>query len=60
MKISAPLFNKIIENNKIIKGRLTFNKTDLEGLYLALKKDNNRLKKKQAHQCFLKVFGISL
>ena len=50
MKISAPLFNKIIENNKIIKGRLTFNKTDLEGLYLALKKDNNRLKKKQAHQ----------
>ena len=50
MKISASFFNKIIENNKIIKGRLTFNKADLEGLYLALKKDNNRLKKKQARQ----------
>ena len=48
MKISASFFNEIIEKNKIIKGRLTFNKTDLEGLYLALEKDNNRLKKKQA------------
>ena len=50
MKISATFFNKIIKNNKIVKGRLNFNKTDLEGLYFALEKDNNRLKKKQAHQ----------
>ena len=48
MKISSSYLNEIIEKNKIIKGRLTFNKTDLEGLYLALEKDNNRLKKKQA------------
>ena len=44
--MSTPLFNEIIEKNKIIKGRLSFKKNDLEKLYLALKKDNNSLKKK--------------
>ena len=50
MKKVAPLFNEILENNKLIKGRLTCNKSDLEKLYLALEKDINRLKKTQAHQ----------
>ena len=46
----AQLFDKILEKNQLIKGRLNFNKTDLEKLYRSLEKDNNRLKKKQAHQ----------
>ena len=48
--MSAQLFNEILEKNQLIKGRLNFNKTDLEKLYQALEKDNNRLKKKQARQ----------
>ena len=48
--MSAKLFDKILENNQFIKGRLNFNKTELEKLYRALEKDNNRLKKKQARQ----------
>ena len=48
--MSAPLFKNILEKNKAIKGRLTFNKKDLEELYLALQKDNNRLKKTYAFQ----------
>ncbi len=48
--MSAQLFNEIIEKNQLIKGRLNFNKADLEKLYRALEKDNNRLKKKQARQ----------
>ena len=47
MKIAAPSFSEIIEKNKIIKGRLSFEEEDLEGLYLSLIKDNNRLKKQQ-------------
>ena len=48
--MSTPLFNDIIEKNKIIKGRLSFKKNDLEKLYLSLKKDNNSLKKKLVYQ----------
>ena len=48
--MSTPLFNDIIEKNKIIKGRLSFKKNDLEKLYLALKKDNNSLKKNLVYQ----------
>ena len=48
--MSAQLFNEILEKNQLIKGRLNFNKIDLEKLYQALEKDNNRLKKKQARQ----------
>jgi len=44
------LFDEILEKNQLVKGRLNFNKTDLEKLYRALEKDNNRLKKKQAHK----------
>ena len=48
--MSIPLFDKILEKNQLVKGRLNFNKADLEKLYRALEKDNNRLKKKQARQ----------
>ena len=48
--MSAQLFDEILEKNKLINGRLNFNMTDLETLYRALEKDNNRLKKKQARQ----------
>ena len=48
--MSAQLFDEILEKNQLIKGRLNFNKIDLEKLYQALEKDNNRLKKKQARQ----------
>ena len=48
--MSAQLFNEILEKNQLIKGRLNFNKRDLETLYQALEKDNNRMKKKQARQ----------
>ena len=44
--MSTPSFDEILEKNKIIKGRLSFKKNDLEKLYLTLKKDNNSLKKK--------------
>ena len=37
----AQLFDEILEKNKLIKGRMNFNKTDLEKLYRALEKDNN-------------------
>ena len=50
MKMSTALFDKILENNLLIKGRLNFKKADLEKLYRALKKDNESLKKKRAHQ----------
>ena len=48
--MSTQLFDEILEKNQLVKGRLNFNKTDLEKLYRALEKDNNRLKKKQARQ----------
>ena len=48
--MSAQLFDEIIEKHQLIKGRLSFNTTELETLYRALEKDNNRLKKKQARQ----------
>ena len=46
----APLFNEILEKNQLIKGRLNVNQTDLEKLYQALKKDSERLKRKQIRQ----------
>ena len=48
--MSTQLFDEILEKNQLVKGRLNFNRTDLEKLYRALEKDNNRLKKKQARQ----------
>ena len=48
--MSTQLFDEILEKNQLVKGRLNFNKTDLEKLYRALEKDNNRLKKKQTRQ----------
>ena len=48
--MSTPSFDEILEKNKIIKGRLSFKKNDLEKLYLSLKKDNNSLKKKLVYQ----------
>ncbi|MBC8256780.1 MAG: hypothetical protein H8E85_05660 [Candidatus Marinimicrobia bacterium] len=46
----APLFNEILENNQLIKGRLNVNRGDLEKLYQALQKDSDRLKRKQIRQ----------
>ena len=48
--MSTQLFDEILEKNQLVKGRLNFNKADLEKLYRALEKDNNRLKKTQARQ----------
>ena len=48
--MSTQLFDEILEKNQLVKGRLNLNKADLEKLYRALEKDNNRLKKKQARQ----------
>ena len=45
--MSAQLFNEILEKNQLIKGRLNYNKKDLEKLYRALEKDKEGLKKKQ-------------
>ncbi len=45
-----PLFNEILENNQLIKGRLNVNRGDLEKLYRALQKDSDRLKRKQIRQ----------
>ena len=46
----APLFNEILENNQLIKGRLNANQADLEKLYQTLQKDSDRLKRKQIRQ----------
>ena len=50
MKISEPLFDEILENNQLIRGRLNLKKHDLEKLYKVLGKKNDMLKKKLAHQ----------
>ena len=50
MKISEPLFDEILENNQLIKGRLRLKKHDLEKLYKVLGKKNDMLEKKLAHQ----------
>ena len=41
----TPLIKEILENNKLIKGRLNANQTDLEKLYQALHKDSYSLKR---------------
>ena len=48
--MSAQLFDEILEKNKLVKGRLSLKRIDLEKLYRSLQRDNNRLKKKQARQ----------
>ena len=48
--MSAQLFDEILEKNQLVNGRLNVNKTDLEKLYRALKKDKDGLKKKQERQ----------
>ena len=47
---SAPLFNKLLEINHLIKGRLNVKSKELEKLYKALQKDDDRLRKKQIRQ----------
>ena len=49
MKKSAPLFKEILETNHLIKGRLNIKYSELEKLYFALQKDDERLIKKQSH-----------
>jgi len=46
MEISAPLFNKILETNHLVKGRLHVKDSDLKKIYLALQKDDELLKNK--------------
>jgi len=46
---SAPLFNKILETNQLIKGRLNVNNSDLKKLYMALHKDDQHLRNKQSY-----------
>ena len=48
--MSAQLFDEILEKNQLVNGRLNVNKTDLEKLYRALKKDKDGLRKKQERQ----------
>ena len=50
MKISAPLFNKILETNHLIKGRLNVKNSELKKLFIALQKDDERLRNKQSRQ----------
>ena len=48
--MAIPSFNKILENNQLIKGRLNVKDSDLEYLYKILKKDNQLLKKRQLRE----------
>ena len=50
MEISLPLFNKILETNHLIKGRLGVKDSDLKRIYIALHKDDKRLRNKQSQQ----------
>ena len=40
MGISAPLFNKILKTNQLVKGRLNVKDSDLKKIYLTLQKDD--------------------
>ncbi len=46
MEISLPLFNKILETNHLVKGRLNVKDSDLKKIYLALQKDDELLENK--------------
>jgi len=48
--MSEPLFTKILENNQLINGRLNADSSDLEKLFMVLKKDSEKLIKKQNRQ----------
>ena len=49
MEISLPLFNKILETNHLVKGRLNVKDSDLKKIYLALQKDDEILGNKLSH-----------
>ncbi len=46
MKFSIPLFNEILKNNILIKGRLNIKNSELEKLYKSLVSDEKSLQKK--------------
>tara|TARA_Y100000588_G_scaffold355180_1_gene410146 strand:- start:64 stop:762 length:699 start_codon:yes stop_codon:yes gene_type:complete len=48
--MSVPLFNKILENNQLVNGRLNANLSDLEKLYRLLLRDSDKLQRKQIRQ----------
>ena len=47
MKLSEPLFSKILEANKLIKGKLNVSNTDLKKLYADLQQNEEKLKGEQ-------------
>ena len=49
MGISVPLFNKILETNHLVKGRLSVKDSDLKKIYLALQKDDELFRNKLSH-----------
>ena len=56
MEISAPLFNKILETNHLVKGRLNVKDSDLKKIYLALQKDDELLENKLSrHEKLIKT-----
>ncbi len=46
----SPLFNKILEKNQLLRGRLNSNEADLDKLYQVLQKDADKLVRKQMRQ----------
>ena len=48
--MSAPLFTEILEKNQLINGRLNADQSDLEKLFMTLRKDAERLIRKQTRQ----------
>ena len=58
--MSAQLFDEILEKNQLVNGRLNVNKTDLEKLYRALKKDKdgNLLRDKDGNLEKLQYYNI--
>ena len=50
MENSAPLFNKILKTNHLIKGRLNVTNSDLKKLFMSLHKYDERLRNKQSQQ----------
>ena len=50
MAATVPLFNEILKNNQLVKGKLRISTSDLEKLFLSLGNNTNQLKKKLLQQ----------
>ena len=50
MEKSVPIFEKILEVNQLINGRLNISISDLEKIYNSLYNDDKYLRKKQSQE----------